>query len=194
MYKEWFSALAIILTFAIFVPYIRSILRGHTKPHVFSWTIWGLGTFIVFFAQLADDGGVGAWPIGISAGITCGIATLAYLKRGDTSITRADWVLFATALSTLPFWFFTNDPLWAVVILTVTDLVGFGPTLRRAYAHPFDERVSFFALGGARNALVIAALENYSLTTVLFPAAVGLACLIVALFLFYRRRLLTADA
>lgn len=66
--KMIFSGLAIILTFVAFVPYVRSILQGQTKPHVFSWIIWGTTTLIVFLAQLEAHGGVGAWPIGISGG------------------------------------------------------------------------------------------------------------------------------
>ena len=80
MSKELLSAAAIILTFALFIPYIRSIHLGKTKPHVFSWVIWGLGTLIVFFAQLAGRGGIGAWPIGVSGIITSYIALLAYLS------------------------------------------------------------------------------------------------------------------
>ena len=48
------SGLAIALTFVAFVPYIRSILQGVTKPHVFSWVIWGTTTVIVFFAQVVQ--------------------------------------------------------------------------------------------------------------------------------------------
>ncbi len=187
MSKELLSAAAIALTFGIFFPYIRSIHRGKTKPHVFSWVVWGLGTFIVFLAQLAGHGGLGAWPIGVSGVITSYIALLAYRKRADTIITKTDWVFFFAALSALPFWFLTSDPLWAVVTLTVVDVIGFGPTVRRAYRHPHEESVRFFALGAVRNLLVIFALEYYSLTTVLFPAAVGLACLLLVFMLAYRR-------
>ena len=187
MFKELLSAAAIALTFVIFFPYIRSIHRGKTKPHVFSWVVWGFGTFIVFLAQLAGHGGIGAWPIGVSGVITSYIALLAYLKRGDTIITRTDWAFFFAALSALPFWLFTSDPQWAVVALTVVDIIGFGPTVRRAYHHPYEESVSFFAMSTARNLLVIFALEYYSLTTVLFPATVGLACLLLVLLLAYRR-------
>lgn len=69
-YKEALSAVAIVLTFAAFVPYIRTIISGTTKPHVFSWVIWGATTFVVFLAQLEGKGGVGAWPIGVSGSIT----------------------------------------------------------------------------------------------------------------------------
>ena len=191
MYKELLSAIAIALTFVLFFPYIRSIQLGKIKPHVFSWVIWGLGTLIVFFAQLADRGGIGAWPIGVSGVITSYIALLAYLRRGDTLITKADWAFFLAALSTLPLWFLTSDPVWAVITLTLSDLIGFGPTIRRAYSHPHEESIVFFGLGAVRNLLVILALEHYSLTTVLFPAAVGLACLLLSLMLVYRRRSLS---
>jgi len=191
MPKGLLSAVAITLTFVLFVPYIRSIQRGETKPHVFSWVIWGIGTLIVFFAQLAGRAGLGAWPIGVSGLITSYIALLAYSKRTDIRISRTDWGFFLTALSALPFWFLTSDPLWAVVTLTFADIIGFGPTVRRAYAHPHDESVVFFALAAVRNLIAILALEHYSLTTVLFPAAVGVACLMLACLLVYRRRLLS---
>src|SRR4028119_1216125 len=187
MYKELFSTLAVVVTFVLFIPYIRSIQCGDTKPHVFSWVVWGLGTLIVSFAQLAGRGGPGAWVIGVSGLITSYIALLAYLKRGDTVITKTDWMFFGAALCALPCWFFTSDPLWAVVTLTLVDLFGFGPTIRKAYHRPHEESGGFFALSFGRNLLVILALDHYSLTTVLFPAAVGLACLLVSLMLAYRR-------
>lgn len=193
MYKELLSAAAIVLTFVLFAGYIRRILAGQIKPHVFSWLVWAIGTVTVFFAQLADDAGVGAWPIGISGVITLYIAALSYAKRGDTKITQADWIFLLAALSAFPAWYFTTNPLWAVVILTVADLAGFGPTMRRAYRRPYQESSGFFALGGLRNLLVVLALEHYSWTTALFPVAVGIACLVLAALLLLRRRMALID-
>lgn len=127
MYKELFSVIAIALTFFALLPYIRSIKQGTTRPHVFSWVIWGSATFVIFLAQLADHAGAGAWPIGVSSVLTLYIAYLAYSKTLDNTITRVDWWFLIMAMSALPFWYFTADPLWAVVILTVVDLSGFGP-------------------------------------------------------------------
>ncbi|MEO6696726.1 MAG: hypothetical protein ABIN45_01850 [Gammaproteobacteria bacterium] len=190
-HKELLSAVAIALTFIAFFPYIRSIMRGTIKPHVFSWVIWGITTFVVFLAQLEDKGGVGAWPIGVSGVITIYIAFTACVKRADITITRTDWAFFTAAMTSLPFWYFTSDPLWAVVILTAVDVLGFGPTARKAYNFPFDEQLTFFALFMARNLIVIMALENYSLTTVLFPAVIASACLFLILMVTYRRRALS---
>jgi len=187
MYKDFLAAAAIVLTFVMFVPYIRSIHQGRTKPHAFSWIIWSIGTVVVFFAQLAGRGGLGAWPIGVSGVITTYIAALAYRTRSDRSITKSDWVFLTLALAALPCWFLTSNPLSAVVLLTVLDLAGFGPTFRHAYSHPHDERIGFYSLGVVRNGLAIAALEQYSLTTVLFPAAVGIACAAFVAMVAYRR-------
>jgi len=188
MYKELLSAAAIALTFVAFLPYIRSIKQGVTKPHVFSWVIWGSTTFIVFLAQLADKGGAGAWPIGVSGIITLYVAFLAYIKKSDTVIAGTDWLFFILSMTSLPLWYFTSDPLWAVVILTTVDVMGFGPTFRKAYYYPFEEQLRFFVIMAARNLISILALEHYSQTTVLFPAVIASACLVFILMVMYRRR------
>lgn len=188
--KEALSVIAIALTFIAFIPYIRSILQGKTKPHAFSWIIWASVTFIVFLAQLADKGGAGAWPIGVSGIITLYVAILAYLKKSDSMITKKDWLFFITAMTALPFWYFTSNPLWAVIILTTVDLLGFAPTFRKAYSRPYEEQLTFFALMASRNLIAIMALEHYSLTTILFPAATALACILFIQMVMLRRTII----
>lgn len=181
------SAVAIVLTLIAFYPYIRSIILGEVKPHVFSWVIWGSTTFVVFLAQVKDSGGVGAWPIGVSGLVTIFVAMLAYIKRSDNTITKIDGLFFISAMSSLPLWYFTSNPLWAVIILTTVDVLGFGPTLRKSYIDPYSESLLFFGLFMVRNILVIIALENYSFTTVLFPAVIALACALLMMMLLSRR-------
>lgn len=189
--KAVLSAFAIGLTLFAFVPYIRAILGDKVKPHVFSWVIWGSTTFIVFLAQLADGAGVGAWSIGVSGIITLAVAALAYTKKSDSQIVAIDWLFFVTAMSSLPFWYVTADPFWAVIILTTVDLAGFAPTLRKAYVFPQEEQLTFFILMALRNVVAIAALEHFSLTTVLFPAATAAACVILIAVVVQRRQLTT---
>jgi hypothetical protein len=186
--KAIFGAAAVALTLYAFYPYIRGILRGSVRPHVFSWVIWGITTFVVFLAQLAAGGGTGAWVIGVSACITLCIAALAFLKRGEIDITRLDWTFFILALSSLPLWYLSDSPLSAVVVLTIVDLLGFGPTLRKAYALPHAESLSFFGLFLLRNLLVVLALESHTLTTWLFPVAVAIACGVLMAIIVVRRR------
>ena len=186
--KAGFSAAALVLTFVAFIPYYRAILRDEIRPHVFSWIIWAAGTVIVFAAQLSDGGGIGAWPIGVSGVLTGGVAGLALMRSADVSIVRMDWVFLILALSALPLWFLTSTALSAVIILTLVDLLGFGPSVRKAYDAPFEENATFFAIGAVRNGFVLLALEHLSWTTALFPAAVGLACLLFIALIAMQRR------
>lgn len=191
-YKEILSFIAIVLTLAAYIPYIRAIFSGAIKPHVFSWVIWGATTLLAFLAQLEANGGVGAWPIGVSGSITIFIACLAYLKRADVTITKSDWLFFVAAMSSLPLWYLTSDPLWAVVMLTTVDVLGFGPTIRKAYHFPFSESLLFFGLFAVRNLLVMMAFENYSMTTLLFPAVIATVCVLLMMMIAHRRRLFAA--
>jgi membrane glycosyltransferase len=92
------------------------------------------------------------------------------------------------AMASLPVWYFTSDPLWAVVLLTSVDVMGFGPTFRKAYVRPFEEKLTLFAIMTVRDMIVILALEHYSVTTVLFPATIASVCLIFVIMVLLRRR------
>lgn len=183
-----FGIAGIVVTAWAFWPYVRDILRDRLRPHVFSWILWATTTLIVFAAQLRAGGGAGAWVIGISGATSTLIALLAFLKRSDTTTTRADWAFFIAALCALPVWAVTRDPLWAVALLTLVDLLGFGPSLRRGWHDPERESAGFFALFLLRNALAVGALERVSWTTALFPAAIGAACGAMTLLILLRRR------
>jgi hypothetical protein len=55
-YKEVLAAAAVLLTFPMYVPYVRSIHAGRTKPHAFSWIIWSLASIVVFLLCFPTDG------------------------------------------------------------------------------------------------------------------------------------------
>ncbi len=190
MIKPYLGILATAITIVAFIPYIQSILIGKTKPHVFSWLIWGLATVIVFFAQLADGAGAGAWSIGVSGAVTLYIAWLAYRRCSGSAITNLDWLFFIFALASLPLWYITDNPFWAVIILTTVDTLGFGPTFRNAYHHPYQEQLLLYVLMTIRNLIAIAALEYYSWTTVLFPAFISFTCIVFIAMVAARRRLM----
>lgn len=194
MIRGLFGWSAIALTFLAFVPYILSTRRGRTKPHVFSWVIWALATFIVFAAQLADGAGFGAWSIGLSGALTLYIAYLAWVSASDHSITRSDWVFFIPALLSMPLWAVTKDPFWAVVILTTIDTLGFIPTFRKAYHKPYEEQLFLYVVMTIRNAVSVPALENLSWTTVLFPGVLCVTCGGFVVFTLMRRKAVREEA
>jgi len=187
-YKEVLTLIAILLTFVAFVPYILLIFKGRVKPHVFSWIIWSITTLTVFVAQWDDGAGFAAWSTGISGCVTVFIALLAYIKRAEITITKTDWTFLVAAMISLSLWFITSDAVWTVIILTAIDLMAFGPTIRKTFVMHYSESIIFFAIFSVRDALVVLALEHYSLVTVLFPASISIACILVIVMMLYRRK------
>lgn len=184
------GSLALALTLIAFAPYFYSIWKRRITPHAISWFIWGAGTLVVFAAQVQHGGGYGAYVIGISGILTLAIGSIALMWSADISIDRQDYVYLALATSAAPFWYITDSALAAVAILTAVDLLGFGPSVRKAHSKPHDENATFFAIGAIRNGFVILALEQYTWTTVLFPAAIGLACGMFVIHITLRRKVL----
>ncbi len=189
-YRELFSTIAIVLTLYSFYPYVRSIQKGETKPHYFSWVIWGLTTTLSSFTELADHGGVGAYSVLISGILCFYVAWLAYIQKRDYNIARSDWVVFYVALSSLVVWYLTDNPLWAAIILTVVDAFGFIPTFKKAYYYPWEESLTFYAIITVRNFFSIVAMENYTTTTTLFLWVINILGILLMLFIWWRRRCL----
>lgn len=188
MHKSWFGSLASGLTVVAYFPYLRSIVHGRVRPHVFTWIVWGTATLLAFAATLQAGGGWGAWAIGLSAVTSFMVASLAYVKRADVTITHTDVLFFGAALVTVPLWVLARDPIWAILLLTLIELLGFGPTFRKTWHAPRSESVTFLVLLILRNALILAALGQYTVTTVLFPSAAGAACLALVAIMIWRRK------
>jgi hypothetical protein len=193
-FKQSLGIIAIFLTFIGSAPYIRAILLNKIKPHIFTWIIWGITTLIVFIAQIYSGSGAGSWAIGVSGVITIIIAILAYYKKSDDSIAKIDWLFLLAALSAIPLWYATSNPLYAVLILTIIDLIGYLPTLRKAYHQPFEEQLTIFVVMTIRNFISIAALDNYNFTNILFQAATAAANLVVIALVLTRRSLIQKPA
>jgi hypothetical protein len=189
--KDIFGILGVLFLMGGLVPYVVAILRRTARPHAFSWCLWALINAIVFAAQWTEQAGAGAWTAGITAVINGGIAVYAWLYSG-IKITRFDWAIFILALSAIPLWIATHDPLWSVILVSIIDSVAFLPTLRKSWHHPASEVLMTFVLGGIGFACAIAAMENYKITNWLYPGVVLMTNTIFIAVLLYRRHVLKA--
>lgn len=186
-YKELLGLVATLIAFVSYIPYFRDIFQGRTKPHAFSWLIWGVLTGIGFFGQLAGNAGPGAWVTGFTAIICAVIAVYANFK-GKRNIAPVDWLFLAGAGLSLYFWYLTKDPFISVVLITIIDALGFLPTFRKSFNKPHEETASTYALSGFKFVLSLFALNNFSVITALYPASLVLMNWIFVVMVFIRRR------
>jgi hypothetical protein len=172
-----------------YAPYFKSIYAGKTKPHAFSWFIWGLLTTIAFFAQVTGGAGAGSWAMGFSAAMILCIAVLSLFK-GEKEITTSDWIVFLSALAAIPVWYLTKDPLYAVILITAIDTLGFWPTFRKSWGKPQEEPPIFYIISSTKFTLALLALENMNWTTALYPLSLVIMNLAFLLMIIYRKRAL----
>jgi hypothetical protein len=172
-----------------FALYFRSIFRGDTKPHVFTWASFALIDGIVFAAQVLKGAGPGAWATALGT-VMCAVVALTALRVGHVRITRSDWVAFVGAIVGIALWAATNDPLWAVVLASAVNMISLYPTVRKSYVAPSTESVSVWSIDIFRYLFSLFALQSFTLTTALFPAAIVVGNGIVVATVLVRRHVL----
>jgi hypothetical protein len=186
-YRGILGIAATVIALISYIPYFRDIVARKTRPHAFTWLIWGTLTAIAFVSQIVGEAGPGAWVTGFTALVCLVIAGIAAFD-GERNITRVDWLALAGAGVALIAWFLTRGPLLAVILITIIDEIGFVPTLRKSYYRPHEETVSTFFMSGFKWVLGLVALERFTVTTALFPLSIVLASWLFVVMLLVRRR------
>lgn len=187
MTPEFFGIFSAVLAIIAYPPYFISVLRGKTRPHVFSWGLWTLLTWIAFAIQVAGGAGPGAWSTGITGVCTTLIAVISF-KHGEKNITRSDWAAFLAGLAAIPLWIWTKDPTASAILVTLIDLFGFYPTFRKSWHKPREEMVFAHALSLAKHAVSLPALAVINIPTTLYPVALLLANVGLVGMIWVRRK------
>ncbi|MEK7156568.1 MAG: hypothetical protein AAB790_02055 [Patescibacteria group bacterium] len=169
--------------------YIWSIIKGSTKPHVFTWLIYVIIDGTIFVVQVLEGGGAGSWVLG-TAVVANSIITVLAIFKGEKNIRPIDWVCLVGAGLGIVLWSVTENPLSAVVVLTVVNTIALIPTFRKSFVRPNEESISVWIVDVVRFSLGIAALQVLTVTTALFPAGVvAVNALLVVTILLRRRQL-----
>jgi hypothetical protein len=192
-FKTIFGIAASVLGVISFLPYLRDVLRRKTKPHLFTWLVWGVLLVIAFIAQILRGAGSGSWITGITA-VTCFLTAGLAVHFGEKDIRVLDWMSLLGAALGLVLWGITSDPLLAVILICIVDVLGFVPTLRKGYAKPHEETLIFYVLSALKFAAGLIALRSYSPITYLFPALVAFTNAFFATTLILRRRFVSKQS
>lgn len=170
-----------------YVPYVRDMLKGTTKPHPYTWIIWCITTGTAAFAVWLGGGRYGALPLFVWTVLTFLIFLLSF-KHGTKNITKSDGVLLALAFLAIIVWWQLKNPLLAVLMVTGIDTLGYIPTMRKSFQEPWSESVLSWVLFTFTAVLSLLSLGHYSLLTVVYSAmSATLNSVVIALCLLRRR-------
>jgi len=188
MLKTIIGIIAIVLTFIGYVPYIKDIIAGKTKPHIYNWISWGLVGGIVFALQVSNNAGAGAF-VTLAAELACALVIFLTIKyKVSSKITNTDKAFISLALIALGFWLIAKQPIVSAILLTITDLLAFAPTVRKSWISPHSETLSFYFLNILRFGLATLALNSYTAVTMLYPITWFMANALFVFMLVFKRK------
>lgn len=185
-YKIIISLISVILVLIGYGPYVIDIFKGKTKPHLFTFLVWGIASSITWALQVHGGAGVGAW-ITFTVSAVCIIIFFLCFKYGEKNITTLDVIFLILALTSLFLWLVIDQPIWSVILVVLTDILGFGPTLRKAWDKPHSETLFTWWMAAFRHGLGIAALQRFNLLTLLYPVAWTTSNIIFCIIILIRR-------
>ncbi len=188
--KIIFGFLSSAIALLCCVPYVRDIYKGKTKPHVFSWFLWGVITATVFIVQKEGRSGAGSWVTAMACVASFFVAFLGFFK-GEKKFLLVDWICFFGALFGIILWVFTKQPLSAVVILTLTDGVAYIPTFKKGFSKPFEETLSTWILSALQFIIALFAFDVFSFLNLFYPVALIVMNITFVTLLLIRRKILT---
>lgn len=184
--KEICAAVAVLLMLCSRGAYFTSVIKGNTKPHAFSWLIWGTISSIGLAAQIADKAGAAIWVRAVGC-VSCFVILALCWKRGHRDIRRADWMTLVVALMGIPLWIITQTPVWSVILVCLIDISGYLPTARKVWHKPREETPAGYILSGFGAFLSVIAIENYTIATWLYPAVLTCSNFTMASYILIRR-------
>jgi hypothetical protein len=167
-WQIFFGVLAGLFSFMGFIPYLISIIRQKTQPNRASWWIWAtLGTIIAvsnYSAGARDT----MWLLSAYAFCQFVIAVLS-IKNGEGGWNIFDQTCMLGAGISIVFWWWTKEPLTAILINIAIDSLGALPTIRKSYSQPETEDFFSWTMFLMASVLNLLALRNWSIVLSSYP-------------------------
>ena len=184
---EIWAGVSLAIAVCAYVPYLKGIIAGQTRPHAFSWIIWSILASVAFGGQLKAGAGGGAWINGLVA-LVCAMIAIIALRKNEQIITKGDWASFIAACLTIPVWILTGNPLYAIILVTIIDTLAFYPTFRKSWFKPYEESPFAYILFGLQYLTSVFAMEKINWTTTLYPVWLTFMNALFVVMISWRQR------
>jgi hypothetical protein len=186
-YKELLGAFAVVIALLAYGIYGWQTATGKARPHPLSWLIFGILTGTGFWIQLDQNAGAGSWVMGVTAAI-CFILAAASVHKGERKFPWYEWAFLVAAAVVFLFYLSTKEPTYSAVLATVVDVLGYGPTLTKAWSRPATDSVTSFVLNSLKFIPSLFAMSSVSVATCVYPTTLIVVNAGVAGLLIWRRR------
>lgn len=181
--QSWIGLTSGAVALASFVPYIRSILKGQTRPNRASWIIWAFAEIITTATYSASGADATVW---IAAGYAIGTITVASLsiRYGEGGAGPVDMMCLAGASIALIPWLALDQAELALYMIIFVDVLAVFPTLKKAIADPDSEDKTYWSLSFLAAIINLFAIDRWAPEIAAFPiyCFLGAGVIVTALY------------
>jgi hypothetical protein len=186
-FKDLMGALSVVIALFSYGLYVRKTFRAHARPHPLSWLIFGVLSATGFLIQLDQSAGAGSWVMGVTAAV-CFMLCLIGFWQGERTFPWYEWAFLAAAAIVFAFYLWSQQPAASAILASIVNVLGFGPTLTKAWSRPRSDSASTFMLNGLKFVPSLFAMDSVSVATCVLPASLVVTNLVVALMIWTRRK------
>ena len=131
----------------------------------FGWALLG------GVATVAQFSGGASWSIVIPliTTLNCVIIVVVALRIGKAFWTNVDGLSIGLGILGIIAWYLTSEPLLAIIITTITDIIFTIPTLIKTHKDPHSEPSLLWSIYVFAGILGLVASTKYDLTNLLYP-------------------------
>ena len=172
-----------VLSLSGFIPYIRAIVQGRTRPSSVSWLIWAI-LDVTILAGMFYKNALNGQMIGATAG-SCTVAclTIIYGARGWT---KSDKYCLVGAVLGIVLWRVLNDPIFGIVVGNTVSFLGSIPTIKLAWEDPGHEDRISWTIWLLSSTLSVLAIPAYTPADVMQPSVFLVVAVAMMYILYFR--------
>lgn len=185
--KQILGIVAGVISFIAYIVYIRSILKGETRPNRVTWWIWTFMGLVLAASYYFSGARNTIWSPLVEVIGPLSIAILSIKYGEGNRKDRTDVLCFFGALFSIILWIIFGSPIVALITTLFVDVFAMIPTIKKSYARPEGEDFSAWLGTGIGDTVNLFAMERFTFGIAVYPIYMLVADLVIILILFKRR-------
>lgn len=190
--QQVFGIIAGIMSFISFLPYIRSIFKGDTKPQRATYAIWVLVTILTLSSYLSLGATFTVWVV-LSSMVMQILVFILSFKYGMGGFEKLDIACLTLAFIGAVLWFLTKRAEAALYIGIFLEFLGFIPVFKKSYLFPKTENSLSWAIATFAAFLNVFAITSIAFNIAFYPVLILLSDALVISLLTIRPKFAKVD-
>ncbi|MFL4470016.1 hypothetical protein ACERZ8_09105 [Tateyamaria armeniaca] len=139
-----FGVVSALLSICAFLPYLRDMWTGHTRPQRASWLIWSVLGSIALASQVYEGAMQSLWFATMQVVGTVTVLALSVRWGRGVFFSKLDLYVLAASGVGLVLWALTDTAVYALAITISISLMGGCVTALKAYRDPGSETLTMW--------------------------------------------------